>query len=187
MTNPILLALDVDGVLADLMSPWLALYNAEWDDHLTLADITAWNVDRFVRPECGMHVYEYLITPGLYENVAPLESPETVSALRAAGFRVIFVTSAWPGTAGFKQRWLSEHGFLLNHHDYVECSDKNLIRAPFLIDDRLDTCLHYPALAILRKQPWNHSADVPRRITQVENLSEVLRMAPLMRLAAESL
>ena len=40
MKNNKIIALDIDGVCADLLSVWLNWYNYEWDDSLEVKDIT---------------------------------------------------------------------------------------------------------------------------------------------------
>ncbi|MFZ5827353.1 MAG: 5' nucleotidase, NT5C type, partial [Bacillota bacterium] len=65
MSKPVLL-FDLDGVCCNLMKKWLAVYNHDYSDNLTEADITSWNWDDFVKPECGKRIYHYLNRPGFF-------------------------------------------------------------------------------------------------------------------------
>ena len=63
MKAPKILAFDIDGVLADLHTAWLDEYNKDFDDNLTISYITQWEMDKFVKPECGKKIFNYLKRP----------------------------------------------------------------------------------------------------------------------------
>jgi 5'(3')-deoxyribonucleotidase len=151
-----IIAFDVDDVIADLVPVWLARYNVDYDDHLIANDITQWDIFRFVKPECGKKIYEYL-TADLYNDVLPLPgSLEAVQHARKVG-KVIFVTSCVCLHAGRKFTWLNDHGFEVTQDCYVECSDKSLIAADILIDDRPENLETFKGtFKYLIDKPWNH-------------------------------
>jgi len=134
------LAFDVDGVLADLQTAWLARYNKEYNDNLTPEKCLTWETHKYTKPECGKKYYKYLDDPSIYDEVLPT-SPnalECVKKLRKADFRVIFVTTSVISAAGAKFYWLKKWGFNKEMKDYVEATDKNLINADALVDDKAD-------------------------------------------------
>ena len=137
MTSKKIVAVDCDGVCADLTSEWIInRYNNDWNDNLKHEDITDWNVHQFVKPECGLKIYDYLQDPSLYDNVIPIEGAiNGVFYLKSLGYRVIFVTHSTQGHSGRKFRWLFQHGFIEVEDDYVECKDKSLVNASYLLDD----------------------------------------------------
>jgi len=97
------IACDVDDVACDLVTEWIRLYNRDYFDTLSTPDITEWNIVKFVKPECGDKIYDYLDNPSLYDTIYPVErSIDGVIALRNMGHRVVFVTSAVNGCAGRK-------------------------------------------------------------------------------------
>lgn len=153
------IAFDVDGVLADCHTPWLERYNRDYDDNLTLDKITKWDIHSFCKPECNHRIYDYL-TPNLYDETKPI--PGAIEAVRFARTRgrVIFVTSA-AYTPGRKFTWLDDHGFSPREHDYVECRDKNLIKADIMIDD-YEVNLIGVENPILFDQPWNRHSKLFR-------------------------
>lgn len=138
---------DVDGVVADLTPAWLdALFarhpecpdprkDPTWDSW-DIADVVP---QRFLEP-----LFEILGSHEVYDTVRPiLGGLDGIMALRNEGFRIVFVTSCVIGHAGAKLKWLVKHGFLetvRHNYDYVECSDKTLIRGSLIIDDRPKTC-----------------------------------------------
>jgi 5'(3')-deoxyribonucleotidase len=147
---------DVDDVSAKLAPVWLGLYNKDYDDNLTENDITDWNIHNFVKPECGLHIYDYLRDPHIYDNVKPTPGAlEGTNALREMGFRVLFATSCPVEVAGRKFIWLRDWGFIKKERDYIEIRDKSLLRGDFMIDDNYDNVHGFVGCGFLMEAPWN--------------------------------
>lgn len=161
------IAVDVDEVVASLIPAWLNAYNGDYNDSLTSDEIISWSIHDFVKPSCGRKIYEYL-TPQLYDVVEPVAGAlEGILKLRELGHRVLFVTSTPQGCEGAKLAWLKRHGFLSDgglygdgrvYPDYIDCSDKNLIKADLLIDDRIENVLGFSGPAMLFDRPHNRTA-----------------------------
>jgi len=151
-----LIALDIDGVLADLISEVLNLYNNDWEDNLTPADIREWMFHKLVKPECGTKVYAYMKIPTIYNNVKPYPyAKELVLWLKNEEYRVIFITHSLPEVAGKKFKWLLKHGMIEKEDDYVEAKDKSLIHANILLDDGVHNIESFRGTGVLFRQPWN--------------------------------
>lgn len=148
-----LIAVDVDGTVANLMDVWLSRYNRDYNDNLRFEQITEWDVSKFVKPECGERIYSYLDDPTIYNDVSPIEGAvDGVNSLRLAGHRVVFVTA---GGEASKYEWLLKYGFLDNRKDYVRCVDKSLIRADVLVDDGPHNLAVFHGGRILLRNPAN--------------------------------
>ena len=52
-----IVAVDIDDVIISLVPTWLHLYNKDYKDNLSKNDITDWQIDKFVKPECGINIY----------------------------------------------------------------------------------------------------------------------------------
>lgn len=168
-----LIACDVDGVLADMEAEWYRRYNAEYGDTLTADQVTGWDLAQFVRPECGQRIYDYLTQPDFYSAVGMYEGALAgVGLLRAAGCKVLFVTSCTYGMVDQKARWLERHGFASEGKGrmlppgLVVTHDKAAIRADLLIDDGAHNVQawleHTSAPAILVDRPHNRSYVPPQ-------------------------
>jgi 5'-nucleotidase len=184
--SQITLAVDVDGVCADLHAEWLRRYNAEFGDTLTYDRIRAWDMVLAVKPECGKQIYKYLRDPDLYENVPVITGAhETITDLRDHGARIIFVTSCVRGMADQKWEWLEKHDFLPagahSQNDLVIAHDKSLIRADALLDDYDGNLTGWMRRGILLDAPYNRHAigswtrvrswsDVPNAIAGLRGL-----------------
>lgn len=155
--NILTIACDIDGVLANLLLPWLARYNKDYNDNLNPDDISDWYTDKFVKPECGKKIYDYLKDPSLYDECLPYEgSLYMISKLKnIAGCRIVYGTSSPAESYGKKFFWLKEYGFIFDQKDYFETSDKSLIRADVLIDDYWENLLNFTGYGILLERPWN--------------------------------
>jgi 5'(3')-deoxyribonucleotidase len=157
MNKKFIIALDVDDLIADLVSHWLDLYNMEYDDNLRINEITDWDITKFVLPECGSKIYNFLNYPGLYSGVLPIPvAIEGVQVLkRTPNVRVIFVTAQ--DFTGGKLPWLRRYGLLEDNErsDFIVCKDKYLIRADILVDDNIDNFMSFPGKSILFTRPWN--------------------------------
>lgn|SRR5512135_993687 len=143
-----IVACDVDGVVADLFHSWLGHYNRDYNDTLTPEQITDWDVSKFVKPECGKKIYDYLHHGDLYDEVPPIEGAlEGLERIREIGHRVVFVTTCVKQMTDPKWNWLERHGFLPkgkhNQDDLIVAADKLLVDAQLLIDDRAKTIVRW--------------------------------------------
>lgn len=131
------IGIDVDGCCADLISTWLFdKYNVDYRDNLFPKDITNWNIHEFVKPECGMKIYDYIEDPSIYDNVLPIKDTlSVITHLRIMGYKIIFVTNAARGTEGRKFKWLNDYSIFSEGDGYIETEDKSNIPADYLIDD----------------------------------------------------
>lgn len=156
-----LIFVDLDGVVIDLITAWLARYNQAYDDNLTKQKVTGWNLDRFVKPECGKDIYKYLDDPQLYHAAEPEPGAlEYIPQLWALpGVRVVFNTTAVRGTMGAKLDWLQRYNLVpagWGSRDYIEVSDKGLLHpGGWLVDDGVHNIEAYQGGKVLFRQPWN--------------------------------
>lgn len=174
------ICVDVDDTVANLLPAWLGRYERDSGHSLKPEDITSWSLSDFVLPEFKQKIYEYLNDPSIYDEVYPYDDTQWgIEKLREMGHRVVFATATPNATAGRKLRWLIEHGYLqvehpeypyLFHRDYVEVSDKSLLRGDVLIDDGPHNIQDFRGLGILMSRPHNLSFDWPLRVTDWESI-----------------
>lgn len=169
--------LDVDAVVADLHKVWLKRYNSEYDDKLRVEDIVDWDMTKFVKPECGNKIYDYLSEDDLYENVQPIDGAvASIHWLRQHNYDVVFCTS---GVQPGKIIWLHNHGLLWGEFwrfakDVVIASDKTLIKGDIIIDDNPKNCEQFAGKSILFAQPWNLNSSSSANF-RAENWPDVIQ------------
>lgn len=167
---------DVDGVLCNLISPWLAQYNRDYSDNLTVTEVSDWDISKFVKPECGKKIFDYLEDPSLYDNAFPYAGMlEVVKFIRKL-YNVKFITTATVGSQGRKLIWLQEHGFFRSGDEYAEMKDKSNAPVDILIDDYIENVKGFyergSGVSLLVRREWNYSipfifsAHTPREIRE---------------------
>jgi 5'-nucleotidase len=126
---------DLDSTVADLLNPWLALYNAEHGDDLTIDRLTSFDTHTIAR--AGTAIYDVLKRDGLFRSLPPLPGAlEGVEALRAAGNEVFVVTAAeFPTNCSEKIAWLGEHLPFIDKRHRIIAHEKHLLSGDVLIDD----------------------------------------------------
>jgi 5'(3')-deoxyribonucleotidase len=167
MNNKII-ALDIDNTILDLTTTWLSKYNRDYNDKLTIENITSWDTHLFVKPECGKKIYNYIQTPEVFLESKPIDGAlNGVLWLRKNGFRVIFVTATNIG--GSKETWLKENGFWESENDFYQAYDKSLIRANVLLDDKFQNVQNFKhGQAYLFTRPWNIKYDYKDRVSDFD-------------------
>jgi len=174
---------DMDGIVAKLEEPWLALYNKDYDDCLVSEDMTDFDWSKIVKPECGTKIFSYLATEGLFLNCEPYEnSVDALLQLYLDKHELYFVTKAH-NLAKFavieKMDWVDKH-FPFIGRDKVICTGyKHLIRGDVLIDDYHKNFRGFQGKKLLFDRPWNRSAceiDLVRVYTWDHVLYEIENM-----------
>lgn len=171
------IAVDVDEVCADLLTEWIVVrYNRMAGAHLTLADITAWDMKDVVPEEWVRRTYMILEDEDLYDGVKPFPGAlEAINRLREQGHRVVFASSCVVGSYDAKVRWLIRNGFVPDSRtpkDVYLCGDKSLVNADILIDDGLHNLDTFPGWRILVTRPHNANAIPKWKHWRVSSLAD---------------
>lgn len=151
---PVLL-FDLDGICTNLAKKWLAVYNGDWDDDLTLEEIVAWEWHRFVKPACGKRIYHYLNHPGFFADLEPI--PGCIETLRRLAPRteLVAVTASPREATAAKMAWVRRHLPFVPAHNTVITHRKDLVRGDFLFDDAPRNLRHFQGVRILMDYPYN--------------------------------
>lgn len=155
--NALKLGFDMDGILVDLLGPWLSRLNAAHALDVTVADIKEFNLSRtpklaHLRPGA---IFDELHTLFADPRLLPAMpgAVEALDALRAQGHEIHVVT-ALPGTSpradvarANKLRWLEAHlGWIPSRNvHFAEAQHKADHAFDVFVDDRADTLEAYAA------------------------------------------
>ncbi|HYG57450.1 MAG TPA: hypothetical protein VD902_05225 [Symbiobacteriaceae bacterium] len=154
MKKPVLL-FDLDGICCNLAKKWLAVYNRDWNDDLTEAEIVEWEWHRFVRPECGKKIYHYLNRPGFFLDLEPIPGCVESLARLAEHCELVVVTASPKEAAGDKMRWVQRHLPMVQRGNIVVTYRKDLVRGDFMFDDAPKNLRNHPATRIMMDYPYN--------------------------------
>lgn len=166
------IAVDMDGVLADVYRQFIDMHFQDTGEHLVAEAIRGLK-EREAFPLLEKHVH----TPGFFEN-APL-IPGAKEALQVIHERYkVFIVSAateFPRSLQEKQAWLSRHFPFISWQRMVFCGSKEIIRTDIMIDDHFKNLDAFEGETYLFTQPHNENAS-PGRHLRVGSWQELARL-----------
>ena len=165
---------DLDGVIIDLTKGWLAKYNQEYDDNLTIDEMFGkWDVENAVKPEARDDIYNMLDNADEYASLDPISGAvEGMQKLHDSGEFDLYILSAFMGKGGVadgKCRWIDEHLPFVDKDNIILAHDKELVYGDFLVDDSDKNLLKWMAFqsplnsnasAIMMEAPHNKNFDM---------------------------
>lgn len=150
------ICVDQDQVLADILSVWIDRYNYDYLDNLSVADITDWDIHKFVVPKCGMKIYDYLNDPDLFESLPVIEHSQEVLEELSKKYEIFVCTAPWnEENVAPKYRWLRKHFPFINEDNYIFTRNKSILKADFLIDDKPENLECFDGYKIIFDAPHN--------------------------------
>lgn len=174
------IALDVDGVLADIIFVWLDEYNKTHKKSATKDDIVQWDFWK----ELGYDKYKfYEELSGCWSRwieVPPMEHDiaDAVEKLHSVGI-VDIVTARDEASTKYVKQWLEHNG--IKYNDYVAVArgrDKADLDYGIFIDDSPNNVVSIVSKgknALLYDQPWNKSI-TDSKIVRIKKLEEAVNV-----------
>ena len=171
------IALDVDGVLADVIKSWL-IYNNKIRPNISKDDITNWDFWKKFKIN-RYDFYEELTSCWKNWNyIPPTEDNLPITTQNLSNFgQVDIVTARESSTDSFVKRWLKLHD--VTYQNYVSVIDgpmkADLDYDVFIDDSPLNAIkfLKHKKNVFLYSQPWNqHISD--QNIQRISTLSEAV-------------
>lgn len=131
----------MDGIVADLATPWYARYNERTGKNITTADVRQWDVGKAIGDKS---IYKILTEPGLYRTLPPIqpgiETIKMLSKMRVNGekaYEVFILTAAIaePNIIPDKIWWLEQHMPFIDRKHMMFVYHKGFIHGDYFIDD----------------------------------------------------
>lgn len=136
--------LDLDAILVDLLSEWLAWYNQQWKDNLTIEDITSWHIHDHVK--CGNRIYEFFRGSKNYEKAKVIPgAAKAVRALHEDGHEIFIVSASSGSTAKSKHVHVGRVAEYLPSERIILAHRKDVVKGDVFIDDSPDNLRAYRA------------------------------------------
>ena len=186
------IAIDMDGVIADVEGQLLDWYQTKYGVTLTREDIKGRSEEELF-PESGA-LREFLFTPGFFRTLPVMEGAVEAVKDLMKDYEVYIVSAAmeFPQSLIEKQQWLAEHFPFISWRNIVFCGDKSIIDTDFLIDDHcknLDFCKGKPLMFTAfhnanmshhqRVNNWKEIPALVRDLTQIrKKLNTVIPAVP---------
>jgi len=160
---------DMDGILCNLIKPWLACYNADYaecdEEELSIADITQHAMHKLT--PIGRDIYKYINMPGWFEQLEPLEGGvEGLAQLRGDGHRIFILSSMGRSKEAVngKMTWLERHAPFIDHKHLIFTPAKHMVRGDVFIDDSPDKLAAYKGAwpgATTMGITWPYNTEAP--------------------------
>lgn len=159
--NGLVVAIDIDGVLANQITGIIPRARARLGLQFSYSDVTEWRFrlgETDIANEIAL-AYEdpdYILTMPVHRGAR-----EFVDALYRKN-TVVLLTARPLGTKALTMQWLENHGFTYDELLNAKEEKKSLYGADVLIDDYIgnisEFLAHGHGTALLVRQPWNHRA-----------------------------
>jgi 5'(3')-deoxyribonucleotidase len=129
------IAIDMDGVLANVEPQLVKYYNQVYGENLTLKQIQGMSgLEAFPKDAATRKM---LNLPGFFRDLEVMDGAvEAVKALMKH-YEVYIVSAAmeFPLSLYEKYEWLKQHFPFVDWHNIVMCGDKSIISTDYMIDD----------------------------------------------------
>jgi 5'-nucleotidase len=167
------IAIDMDGVLADVEIQFINWYEKEYGIRVSQESMLGKTESDSFPDKTAIR--RFVLTPGFFSSL-PL-MPGAVEAVKELmeNYEVYIVSAAmeFPQSLIEKYNWLQEHFPFIGWRNIILCGDKSVINTDYMIDDHcknLDTCTGKGILFSAA-----HNANITHHI-RANNWTEVLAL-----------
>ena len=171
------IALDVDGVLADVIESWL-IYNNKIRSNISKDDITNWDFWKKFKINRFDFYEELTFCWKDWNSIPPTENDLSIATQNLSNLgQVDIVTARELSTDSFVKSWLKLHD--ISYQNYVSVIDgpmkANLDYDVFIDDSPLNAMkfLQHKKKILLYSQPWNQHISDPN-IQRISTMSEAI-------------
>lgn len=168
---------DVDGVLNNLQSAVIKVFNERYDTSYNLNDFNHYRVAECLNKNDTINFVKIYSEKGIYDLVSPLSGAQNaMNKLKKQGHEVYIVTDAVPSIFEEKVNWIKFHFPSIDEDHIISMKHKWLFKCDLMIDDNLDNLLggyHYDRICF--DWPWNRAVrDEVYGIHRVNNWNDAL-------------
>lgn len=126
---------DLDSCLNNLDEYWLKVYNEDYNDCLTPEDLLTWDTYKYVKPECGKKIYDYIMQPGFFMKLKPKPHTQRVTEWISNYVNPYIVTAYSPCTCVDKAEWVKQNFPWIPQRNIMFVNDKGKVLLDYLVDD----------------------------------------------------
>lgn len=146
------IAVDMDGVLADVYSQFVKLHAEENGVKIPPEELVG-----KTEGEAFPDVLKFVNSPGFFRNAPLMKDCRQVLEQIHNKYHLYIVSAAleFPNSLMEKQSWLNEHFPFISWKQIVFCGSKEIINADIMIDDHFKNLDFFTGETILYTQPHN--------------------------------
>ena len=168
----ITVALDLDGVIWDLVRPWVAEYNRIYKDNLLYEDITDYDLSKFMTKIPNGDYWWFLNYGWFWNLVEPFENSYEYMKRLNEDYNLVVATKTHYNLYKMKVELLLAYFPFLDYNQIICIGDKSLLNVDFLVDDCLDNLKGGKFTPIVLDAPYNRDSDYLR----AKDLKEVYEL-----------
>jgi 5'(3')-deoxyribonucleotidase len=167
---------DMDDVLADTFGMHIKLYNEEFNENLTLADISTGEVWQNVPEARRKSIAQHARKEGFFIDLEPLKDSIEVMEALYAKHEVYIATAAtqFPNSLQEKSIWLAKYFPFITWEHQIMCGHKFILRGDLLIDDRTLNLDKFVGDTLLFTSPHNNQEGGYERVASWKEIAEKL-------------
>lgn len=138
--NKLRILVDLDGIIVNMLSTWLDIYNDRYKDNLTVDQITDWNTHLFAKKDVSKkEFYAIIKEPEFFMKPSPYAGAVSAVKELRKNYNVCIATSpAGNYSAKDKLDWVKKY-LDMGHDEVIITAEKDRISADLLIDDKPKT------------------------------------------------
>lgn len=163
--------IDLDCTTNVMLEPWLDRYNKDYNDNITV--MPKWNLQNYVKPECGPKIFDYLHEPGFFYNLDIQKDAIEVIEWLYSNYDVYIVTAYTSDVCVDKTNWIKKFLPFFDVEKIIFCNNKGLLNLDYLIDDGGHNIEAFKQTGIIYDYPHNHELDSVKYPNRVHNWKEV--------------
>lgn len=167
------IAIDMDGVIADVELQFIIWYQREYGLQFTKEYLAGKNDDNMF-PEAGA-VRRFVRSPGFFADIPVMDGAvEAVQKLMET--HEVYIVSAameFPLSLPEKLQWLKNHFPFIGWRNIIFCGDKSIINTDYMIDDHLKNLDNFRGKPIMFHAYHNIGYD---HHVRANNWDEVLKI-----------
>ncbi len=165
------IAIDMDGVLADIEMQILNWYERDYGIKYTRDYLVGRSSDTFF-PEEGL-VRKYIYTPDFFQTIPLMDGAIEAVQKLMENFEIYVVSGAmeFPLSLPEKLHWLNHHFPFISWRNIIFCGDKSIINTDYMIDDYPKNLDHFKGKPIMFTAYHNTTLNHHQR---VNNWDEVI-------------
>lgn len=159
--SDITILVDMDDTIVDLLGAWCYWLNQKYGTHVSVDEVTDWDISKFFPTLTKAEVFEPLHNENFWYYVEPKsKAVEYVKKFIDDGFNVYLCTST-----DYRNVKPKYERVILNYFPYIHWQkvivayDKAMIKADFLIDDGVHNLENGKYIKVLMTAPHNRKYD----------------------------
>ena len=154
---------DMDGVLVNLVDPWLEVLNNWTGLDISQEKVDAWGLENLY-PLSREKAYEPLHQPGFWARLEPyFMASYTVNWAKDKGHKILIATTPFNSKNCCQEKidWIKDHFPWMHRYDIVLTGRKDLLIGDMLIDDKPSNLKGFIGKKVLFDRPWNRDTYAP--------------------------